>query len=98
MKKFHKIGSSQTINQQMDSQNKPKFDLTSLLPKILKILPQITQNFTSQAQNQPIQQIPIQTLSRENLMKEENKRSALSYMEQHQNRVNKIKEQNYFKQ
>ena len=94
MKKFHKIGSSQVINQQIDIQNKPKFDLTSLLPKILKILPQITQNFASKSENHTTKQAPMQTLSREDLMREENKRSALAYIQQHQNRIHKIKEQN----
>jgi len=93
MKKFQKNLPTQTIKTQCSMNEKPQTDFIALLPKIIKILPQLGINLPFLSPSEPTRTAnPPQTMAKPtSLMKEENQKAVLDTMEKHQQAVNKIK-------
>lgn len=89
MKKFQKIGTNNVKCCEFSSSNKPKPDIFTLLPQILKILPKFNfGNFfsTNAPEEAPKNEQPT------NLMQNENYKTLASSMEQHRQKIREIKE------
>jgi len=92
MKKFQKTLTTQVVKSQFTSNEKPKTDFITLLPKILKILPQlgITNLFSSGTENPQTENQPSKVPQPTSLMKEENNKVVINTIEKHQQKVKEI--------
>ncbi len=92
MKKYQKTDKTKALRPQILSQEKPKLDLITLLPQILKILPKLNlENIFGQ--NNKAKQVQPRPESR-NLMQDENTRAVIQSMQIHSQMVEQIKSKN----
>ena len=94
MKKFQKTLTTQVVKSQFTSNEKPKTDFITLLPKILKILPQLGINnlFSSGTDTPHTETPPTNPPQPTSLMTEENNKIVVSTMEKHNQKVKEINE------